>query len=202
MEQSVAEVSPVALPVLLAGFIAAAGVVAALIWWFLRHRAAASIPARLRRAGDDMLAGVLIPNADTGQIHLDYAVLTRMGIMIVDVRDIAGHVFGSETMQDWTVLGRNQRSTFSNPLPPLYDRVAAVRRLVPDIPVRGCVAFTARADFSKGFPPNTVMLDALLGELAAARSSQDGPPAELLRSAWARLREEAVAAQVGRLLER
>ena len=141
------------------------------VGWYVRHRSAMSIPARLRRAGDDLLAGVLIPNADTGQIHVDFALLTRHGIMIVDVRDIAGHVFGSETMQDWTVLGRNQRFTFSNPLPALYDRVAAVRRLLPDIPVRGYVAFTARADFSKGFPPNVVMLEALLGELAAARSS-------------------------------
>ena len=105
-------------------------------------------------------------------------------------------------MQDWTVLGRNQRFTFSNPLPALYDRVAAVRRLLPDIPVRGCVAFTSRANFSKGFPPNVVMLDALLGELAAARNSADGPPAELLQSAWSRLRQEAVDAQVGRLLAR
>jgi hypothetical protein len=201
MEQVVAEASPVALPVMLAGLAAAAGIIGLLIWWFLRRRASASIPARLRRAGDDMLTRVLIPNADTGQIHLDYAVLTRKGIVIVDVRDIAGHVFGSETMQDWTVLGRNQRFTFSNPLPPLYDRVAAVRRLLPDIPVRGCVAFTARAEFSKGFPPNAVMFDALLGELSAARNSPDGPPAELLQASWKKLREEAVAAQIGRLLD-
>lgn len=201
MELPFAVDSPVTLPVILAGVIGAAGVMAALVW-YVRHRSAMSIPARLRRAGDDLLAGVLIPNADTGQIHVDFALLTRHGIMIVDVRDIAGHVFGSETMQDWTVLGRNQRFTFSNPLPALYDRVAAVRRLLPDIPVRGYVAFTARADFSKGFPPNVIMLEALLGELAAARSSAHGPPAELLQSAWSRLREEAVAAQVDRLLER
>ena len=201
MDQSVGQAAPITLPVMVAGFIVV-GVVAASIWWLWRRRAAASVPARLRQAGDALLTGVLIPNADTGQIHLEYAVLTREGILVVDVRDIAGHVFGSETMQDWTVLGRNQRFTFSNPLPPLYDRVAAVRRLIPEISVRGCVAFTARADFSKGFPPNVKMLDALIGEIAAARNSADGPPAELLQAAWSRLREEAVATQVGRLLER
>jgi len=173
-----------------------------LTWWYLRRRAAASIGGRLRKAGEDMLAGVLIPNADGGQIHLEFAVLTRQGIVIIDVRDIAGHVFGSDAMQDWTVLGRNQRFTFPNPLPALYDRVAAVRRLLPDIPVRGWVAFTARAQFSKGFPPNVMMLEALIGELAATRNADNGPPADLLRTSWVHLREEAVAAQVGRLLER
>jgi hypothetical protein len=187
---------------LIALSIVAAGLVLLLTWWYLRRRAAASIPGRLRRAGDDMLAGVLIPNAETGQIHLEFALLTRQGIVIVDVRDIAGHVFGSETMQDWTVLGRNQRFTFPNPLPALYDRTAAVRRLLPDVPVRGWVAFTPRAQFSKGFPPNVMMLDALIKDVAAAREARDGPPADLLRAAWTRLREEAVAAQVGRLLQR
>jgi hypothetical protein len=161
-------------------------------WLVLRRRAARSVPSRLRQAGDDLLAGFLLADADTGMIHVDYAVLTRQGIVVVDVRDVAGHVFGSETMQEWTVLARDRRFTFANPLPALYDRTAAVRRVVPETPVRGVVAFSARAEFSKGFPPNVVMFDALLQELAAARDAPDPPPTEALRSAWMTLRQEAV----------
>ncbi len=170
---------------LIAGVIAA--LVGAAVWWYLRRRASRSIPARLRQAGDDLLAGILVPDPDVGQIHLEYAVLTRQGIVIVDVRDVAGHVFGSEPMQEWTVLGRKQRYTFANPLPALYDRIAAVKRLAGDVPVRGVVAFTARARFSKGYPPNVVMLDALLSELAGARSATDGPGPEALLEVWTRL---------------
>ena len=62
----------------------------------------------------------------TDRIHIDYLLLTRQGVIVLDVRDVAGHVFGSEPMQEWTVLGRKRRFTFANPLPQLYDRMAAV----------------------------------------------------------------------------
>ena len=165
----------------------------ACIWWYLRQQAARSIAARLKQASDGLLAGILVPGVDGGHIHLEYAALTRQGIVIVDVRDVAGNVFGSEPMQEWTVLGRKRRFTFANPLPALYDRIAAVKRLVPDVPVRGAVAFTARAEFSKGFPPNVVMLDTLLADLAAARNITDGLSPELLRGAWERLGQSAAA---------
>jgi hypothetical protein len=170
------------------------------VWWVRRRRAARSIPARLQQVSDGMLAGVLIPNADAGQIHLEYALLTRQGIVVVDIRDVSGNVFGSETMHDWTVLTGKQRFTFANPLPVLYDRVAAVKRLLPEVPVRGCVAFTARARFGKGVPPNVVMLDHLFEELLAARATTNPVPADQLQAGWTRLRDEAVSTQVGRLL--
>ncbi len=192
---SIAQGLPAAAPLVLAALTVV--LVAGGLWWYFHRRAARSVPARLRRAADDMLAGVLIPNADTGQIHIEYVLLTRQGIVLVQVRDIAGHVFGSETMQDWTVLGEKRRFTFPNPLPALYDRTAAVRRLLPEVPVRGCVAFTAKAQFSKGFPPNTIMLDALVADLASGRTAGDAPPADRLQAAWARLREEAAAIGTG-----
>ena len=176
---------PGAMPLILAG-VGVAAIALAAAWWVIRRRAATGTQARLRQACDDLLSGLLLPNAESGQIHIEHVVLTKKGIVVVDVRDVVGHVFGSETMQDWTVLGSNKRFTFPNPLPLLYDRIAAIRRLLPDTPVRGCVAFTGRAQFSKGFPPNVAMLDALIGELTAERNSTDGPAKELLREAWGR----------------
>jgi hypothetical protein len=181
------------LPVLVAGGLGLLAAAAGIAWWLARRRAAASLPARLRKAADDVLEGVLVPNADAGQIHLEFALLTRAGLVVVDVRDVSGNVFGSETMQEWTVLDRSRRFTFANPLPPLYDRVAAVRRIVPDLPVRGVVAFTAQAAFTKGFPPNVVLVDSLLAEIAAARASPDGPAADALQAGWAALRAAAAS---------
>ncbi len=163
------------------------------VWWLRRRRAARSTIARLRQACDDLLSSVLIPNAETGQIHLEYALLTGKGIVVVDVRDVAGNVFGSETMHEWTVLDAGRRFTFPNPLPVLYDRVAAVRRLLPDAPVRGCVVFTAKARFSKGLPPNVMMMDGLIADLVAERNSTTSLAAEeLLRQAWSRLRAQSL----------
>ncbi|MBW7930266.1 MAG: NERD domain-containing protein [Gammaproteobacteria bacterium] len=156
-------------------------------WWYLRRRRSRSIPARLKQASDALLSAVLIPHVEGGYIHMEHVLLTRRGLIVLDLRDITGHVFGSEAMQEWTVLDHSRRSTFANPLPALYDRMAAVRRLVPEVPVRAVVAFTSSASFSKGYPPNVVMLDSLLVELGEMAGSCDEVPADLLASAWSRL---------------
>ncbi|MCC7257407.1 MAG: NERD domain-containing protein [Gammaproteobacteria bacterium] len=157
------------------------------LWWRQRQRAARSIRARLTRAGVALLADVLLPDGDAGELHVEYLVLTGQGIVLVDVRDVAGHVFGSEAMQEWAVLGGNRRQAFANPLPALYDRVAALRRLLPDVPVRGVVAFTQQATFTKGVPPNVTPIDRLLEEIEAERSSEDAVLRAVLEAAWARL---------------
>lgn len=192
MSSSPAITPPPPWPALIAVAVALALIGAAVAWWVARRRAAGALPARLRQAADDLLAGVLLPDVEAGQVHVEYALLTRTGIVVVDVRDVAGNVFGSETMNEWTVLAGSRRTTFTNPLPFLYDRVAAVRRIVPEVPVRGVVAFTARAQFTKGKPPNVAPVDELLSELAAARESADGPPADQLAAGWAALRGAAV----------
>lgn len=166
-------------------------VVAVIAWQMARRRKARSVSHRLSAASQEVLAGALLPDAEGGQIHIQYLALTRRDILVVDYRDVAGHVFGSESMQEWTVLGRKSRTTFANPLPALYDRVAAVRRIAPGRPVRGVVAFGARALFSKGFPPNVVMLDALLADLSADGPEPDAALAEAIRSGWESLRTQA-----------
>jgi hypothetical protein len=55
-------------------------------------------------------------------------------------------------MTEWTILSRRRRFTIPNPQSTLYDRVAALRQLVRDVPVAGHVLFAGGADFSKGRP--------------------------------------------------
>lgn len=178
------------------GLLAAVLVLVSLTWWLIaRHRA--RLPrSQLQRAADDMLTGLLVPHTESGEIHIEYAVLTSKGVMVVEFRDVAGYVFGSENMRDWTVLGRNGRSTFSNPLPMLHDRVAAVKRLIPDVPVRGCVAFGKNANFSKGFPPHVTLLETLLNDLAAERGIEDDAQGIALRHAWTTLQKQAQRSMV------
>jgi hypothetical protein len=67
-------------------------------------------------------------------------------------------------MQDWTVISKDRRFTFSNPQPALYDRIAAVRQIVRDVPVAGRILFLDGADFTKGVPGLVCGLDQLLAE--------------------------------------
>ncbi|RMF99301.1 MAG: NERD domain-containing protein [Gammaproteobacteria bacterium] len=169
--------------------------------WFWRRRRLARRPeARLRAAAADSLHRVLIPDGDGGEIHIEHALLTPGGILIVDLRQVSGHVFGSNAMQDWTVIDHGQRYTFANPQPGLYDRLAAVRRLLPGVPVSGRVVFTGDAKFGKGLPDDVTLLDALLSELAEPAPTLSAEMRAALDDGWNSLRQAAVEAQLGQLL--
>ena len=58
-------------------------------------------------------------------------------------------------------MAKDRRYTLVNPQPALYDRVAAVRSVVPNVPVTGHVLFSAEADFSKGMPKEVIQPSAL-----------------------------------------
>ncbi len=184
---------------LLVVVLVALALVAAGWYWRVRQRRRRNIDRRLRDASRGVLANFIIPDGNGEEIQLQYALLTARGILVIDIKDVEGHVFGSEGMQDWTVIADNRRFTFANPQPGLWDRVAAVKRLTPEVPVMGFVGFTGRARFSKGQPRSVTLLDSLLQELEKEASSASTSP-DAYQLAWERLRQSAIAARMGNLL--
>jgi hypothetical protein len=116
---------------------------------------------RIESIAYEVLRNVLIPNGSGGQLHLNYLLLTERGLLIIDLFDIPGAVFGGDQMFQWTAIGRKLRFTFSNPQPILYDRIAAVKLLSGDVPVDGRLVFTQRSEFPKGKPKYVVRIDQL-----------------------------------------
>jgi len=170
------------------------------IWIFYRRRVGRSIDSQLRRVSYDLLKQFIIPDGDSGEIHVEYALLVGRGVIVLDIEQVEGIVFGSDGMRDWTVIADRRRFTFSNPQHALYDRMAAVKRLLPDIPVTGFVAFTNKAKFSKGQPSNVIMFNILMDELLREIGDHHTEQMEAYQLHWDRLRDEAVSAQVGHLL--
>lgn len=167
----------------------------------MRRRAARTPERRLRAAAIDSMAGFIIPNGDDGEIHVEYALLTNRGIVVVDIKDVDGNVFGSDSMQDWTVISDRRRFTFSNPQYALYDRLAAVKRCVPGVPVTGYIAFMKRGHFSKGQPSDVIQLDLLINQLQLENKSKDRDMLADWLPLWDLLRESAVTAQVNHLMK-
>lgn len=184
---------------LLAVGILALFTIAGLLLWRFNRRRRRDIDRRLRQSCRGVLANFVIPDGNGAEIQVQYALLTGRGILVIDIKDVEGHVFGSEAMQDWTVIADDRRFTFANPQPGLWDRVAAVKRLTPEAPVVGFVAFAGRAQFTKGQPKSVMLLEPLLQELekeaTGSRSAADG-----YLMAWERLRQAAIAARMDHLL--
>ena len=131
-----------------------------------RRRAGAgrSVEKVVKSIAFEYLSNLIIPNADGGEIQIDHLILTAEGLVVIDVKEVSGTVFGSDKMQDWTVIAKERRFTFSNPQPAMFDRIAAVRQIVRQVPVTGKILFLDDAEFSKGVPGLVCTLDDLLAE--------------------------------------
>ena len=93
---------------------------------------------------------MLVPDGMGGQIQIEHLLLTANGLVVVDVKAFEGTIFASDRMEEWTVIGRDGRFTFpESAQSTLYDRVAALRQLVRDVPVVGLVLFAPGADFRR-----------------------------------------------------
>ncbi len=123
-----------------------------LAWRLWRARRRPGLGNALETVAIDRLQNVLLPDGMGGQIQIEHLLLTGHGLVVIDVKAFEGTIFAGERMAEWTVIGSQGRFTFPNPLGTLYDRVAALRQLVRDVPVAGLVLFGGGADFSKGRP--------------------------------------------------
>ena len=174
------------------GAAVAALAVAALVAVSLRYyRRRARRRALLERLEAIALAAehqVLVPDGMGGYIHLDHLLLTPRGVLILDTRRVPGLIFGGDQMSEWTVMARGRRYTFDNPQPALFDRIAAVKALVGEVPVDGLLVFSNAGKFAKGKPKGVLMLDGLEVEFpAVGRGGEDSVEVAAYRAAWGSL---------------
>jgi hypothetical protein len=99
-------------------------------------------------------------------------------------------------MQDWTVISDNHRFTFSNPLPALHDRIAAVRQIVRQVPVEGRVVFLDGADFRKGVPNMVCGLDELAEQFGEESREAAVVKIEAFKPHWELIKRRAEAASL------
>jgi hypothetical protein len=132
-----------------------------LLFW-LRARRGVRLDQVLNEISFERIDGLVIPNGDEGEILIDHLLLTSKGLLILEIKNVQGTVFGGDKLQDWSVIGETGRYTFVNPQPGLFDRIAAVRSIVREVPVSGRILFDDGAEFTKGVPELVSNLDRLL----------------------------------------
>lgn len=163
----------------------------ALSWlarWYLKRSARKALVGAITAVALDHLTEVLVPDGMGSSFHVDFLLLTSRGVVVIDLRDVAGNVFGGDQMNEWTVMDGAHRFTFVNPQSALYDRVAAVKALAGDMPVEGRIVFTRRARFPKGLPKWTLMIDSLRTEFPAADPAMLAGVAGQSSESWAHIK--------------
>ena len=183
----------------------AGALIGLLLAWLLfklqQRRKHLTLKKVFKAIGHDSLQDVLLPSAEEGEIHVEHLLLTAHGILVVDVKDVNGAVFGGDKMHDWTVINSEGRFTFANPQSALRDRIAAVKQISRDVPINGRILFLEDARFTKGVPTMACGLQALLDEFG--EPNEDGAQVKVnaFRPHWDRIRDKAMSTQLGRLLE-
>ena len=183
----------------LAGAVLVAALAAGGIVAWRRHRARRALLDRIESVAAEYLQDVVLPDGAGGWFHVDFLLLTGMGLVVVDLRDMPGLIFGSEQMTEWTVMHKHRRATFPNPLGPLYDRMAVVRALVGEsVPVDGRVVFTDRGSFPKGHPRPVTRLASLATEIPPLGIAGREELLARLRPAWEQVKAAATPSPLKR----
>lgn len=165
-----------------------------LVLWLIYRRffvSGSSLEGALAAISFDHIDALVIPSADEGEIQVDKLILTSKGLLILEIKDVQGTVFGSDKMQDWTVIAKDRRYTFSNPQPALYDRIAAVRQIVRQVPVAGRILFLDGAEFTKGVPEMVCNLEELVAEFGEPDKSAAKFKIEAFTPHWELIRKAA-----------
>ena len=142
----------------------------------------------LKSVAYDVVRDVLVPDGMDGHLHIDFLLLTQRGILVLDLREIPGMVFGGDQMDQWTVITRTRRYTFLNPQGALLDRIAAVKLIAGEVPVEGRVLFTTRSRFPKGTPRSALILDSIKAEYAPVDKGAMQDTVKMFQPAWERLK--------------
>ncbi len=159
------------------------------LWrWYRARRGRKMLRATVTSVSVDHLVDVLVPDGMGDGYHVDFLLFSAHGVLVVDVREVQGNIFGGDQMAEWTVMDGPRRFTFVNPLNGLYDRVAAVRAITGDVPVEGRVVFSGNGRFPKGLPKWTLMIDSLRTEFPSLEAEQEAGAISHYRDAWERLK--------------
>ena len=173
---------------------AGAAAVLLLLWggWRWYARRGTRLDQVLEQIGFDRIRNLVLPNGDDGEILIDQLLLTAQGLLVLEVKNVQGTVFGSDKMQDWTVIAADRRFTFPNPQPGLYDRIAAVRDIVRQVPVAGRILFLDGAAFPKGVPQLVSTLDELAVQFGEHNELSAQVKVEAFMPHWEALKKRAL----------
>lgn len=143
----------------------------------------------MKMIGTEFLQSAYIPDGVGGYACIDYLVLMPGGILVVNVQNYNGFIFGGENMDQWTQMIDSKSYKFDNPLGQNFAHVQAVKTLTSNIPVEGRIVFSAAGEFPRGIPKGVSMVDTIKADIAYMLKEEPVP--EPMQSAWQQLQSIA-----------
>lgn len=171
-------------------------IIVVIVAWLRRTQHSRQISKAIRDLSHQQLRNIFVPDDVDGEIWIDCLLLTDGGLVVLDIRDYTGNLFGGETINEWTQLIAMKSYKFNNPLLELPARLHAIKVLAGDIPVTGRVIFSHRGSFPKGVPDGVCMIDELYDDLS--NFLRPALPEERRNTAWTRVHEAVIPSTSGK----
>ena len=110
----------------------------------------------LARTSADALHDFLLPGAYGGLIRIDHAIMTPAGVVCIRTKQLRGRILTDLRDSQWEVSDGESSHRFLNPVIQNDGRAAALRRIVPDVPVHSLIVLDGPCDFDRGTHENVV----------------------------------------------
>ncbi len=157
-------------------------VVPELIRRFRRDAEQRRIAQIFKERGAPFVKDVAFPDGMDGLVFVDYLVLTPDGILVMDLQDYNGFIFGAANIDHWTQMVRRRGYKFENPLHQNSWRVQSIKALTKDSPAFGRVLFSNSSQFPKGMPEGVSHMTTLAADLAPMFDNKS--ISDVLKTTW------------------
>ncbi|MCK4586503.1 MAG: NERD domain-containing protein [Gammaproteobacteria bacterium] len=176
-------------------------------WYFWRQlqktRHQRQIHKVLESLGTKYLHDIILPDGIEGYTYIDYLLLTPKGMIVLDINFSEGHLFGGESVDQWTQVVNNKTYKFDNPLYNNLTKCQAVQwninnnisedaRVNNNVETFGWIAFSSAGNFPKGIPNHVSMIGDLKNDLEEKFNLSAGAN-ESTRKIWNRLHDLSIA---------
>jgi len=157
----------------------------------------------LESLGVKQLRNLVLPDGVDGLVFIDYLLLSPNGFVVLDLEHIEGHLFGGESVDQWSQVQNNKTYKFSNPLYANQTKCQALNWNIQqqatagnnyEWEVKGWVAFTHAGNFPKGIPAQVSMIDTLKKNLDEFINSEQ-PISDELKKTWEALHNLSINTQ-------
>ena len=113
--------------------------------------------------GNVYIIDLILPLDNDDLTEVDHLVVSKYGVFVIETKNYAGWIFGSEHQAKWTQQIYKKKSQFQNPLRQNYKHCLAVGKLLCLISnIESVVVFTERSDFKTVMPSNVIKIGSLI----------------------------------------
>jgi len=136
----------------------------------------------IKNISTNYVKDIALPDGLGGYVFIDYMILTPTGILVVNVQNYTGFIFGGENIDDWTQMIGRKSYKFKNPLSIIQHHIQSVKTHSGTVPVQGRIVFSSAGEFPKGIPKGVSTADSFKEDVSFVVVGSSVP--ELFQQTW------------------